>query len=145
MDKDSCDYLLHPRRYNSDCHPRTHPVPRFLHVGASGTSDAARAPRSALCLRAVLADTPADSFHHALQPPLQPRGEKEKEVVGCTPPWPGLDSDPALPQSSGQTSASWRWLQPLFPQHLAPTRRTRVGLRSPLSFSQGRLWQRSPT
>lgn len=81
MDTDSCNYLLHPRSDNLVCYPRAYPVPRLLQVWAFGASDATGAPHSAIGIRAVPADTTSDSFHHALPPPLQPRGEEEKEVV----------------------------------------------------------------
>lgn len=83
MDKDSCNYILHPCSYNVVCYPGSHPVPWFLNVRASGSSDTAWAPHSVIYICTILADTTSDSFYHAVQPPVQPGGEKEKEVVCC--------------------------------------------------------------
>lgn len=110
MDQDSCHYLLHPRGHHSVCHPGPHPVPRLLQVGAGGASVAARAPHAALHLPALPADPPAAPLHHALQPPLQTRGEEEKEVAGsgslslhtCA----AFGPDPALAESSGTGGSS---------------------------------------
>lgn len=105
MDQDSCHYLLHPRSHHSVCHPGPHPVPRLLQVGARGPSVAARAPRATLHLPAVPADPTAAPVHHALQPPLQTRGEEEKEVVGSGSrshhTWTAFGSDPMLAEFSG--------------------------------------------
>lgn len=83
MDKDSCNYILHTCSYIFGCYPCSHPFSRFLKVWAFGSSDTTGTPNSAICIHPLLADTTSDSFHHAVQPPVQPSGEKEEEVVCC--------------------------------------------------------------
>lgn len=138
MDQNSCHYLLHPRSHHSVCHPGPHPVPRLLQVGAGGPSDAARAPGAALHLPALPADPTAAAVHHALQPPLQTRGEEEKEVAGSGggTHQPGLHLVLTLRWWSplGQTSPS-SWLQ-LFPEHwLLQGKMELVGVHSPAAPS----------
>lgn len=143
MDQDSCHYLLHPRSHHSVCHPGPHPVPRLLQVGARGPSDAARAPGAAVHLPALPADPPAAALHHALQPPLQTRGEEEKEVAGSGGgthhTWAAFGSDPTLVESSG-TNVSLV-LAAALPRAPAAARKNAIGWSAQPCCHHTQLWQ----
>lgn len=132
MDKDSCNYILHPCSYNIVCYPGSHPVPWFLSVRASGSSDTAWAPHSVICICTILADTTSDSFYHAVQPPVQPGGEKEKEVVcskRCKHNFSiSFDPDPSPLTNTKQ----WCQLQYLLPKRHIPARKVWIGFCSQL-------------
>ncbi|OWK54747.1 hypothetical protein RLOC_00010983 [Lonchura striata] len=137
MDQDSCHYLLHPRGHHSVCHPGPHPVPRLLQVGARGPADAARAPGAALHLPAVPADPTAAPVHHALQPPLQTRGEEEKEVA-CS---GSRTHHTCAAFGSSGTNVSLVLAAVALPRALAAARKNGIGWSARPCFDHTQLWQ----
>lgn len=79
MDTDACNYLLHSCSYNSVALPCPRPLSRLLRIEA-GSSDPAGAPHPHVCIHPLFADPTPGSVYHAIQPPIQPGREKEKEI-----------------------------------------------------------------